>query len=89
MAVEALAAQGNEQLARLHRPRIGRDAFENGVAAARPPFSPSRRRLARSSSLSSHRHGGAGRRRVGERQPLAGDFLVVLVALAGNQDDVV
>ena len=38
MAVEALAAQRDKQLARLHRPRIGRDAFENGVAAARLPF---------------------------------------------------
>ena len=100
MGVEALAAQRDEQIARRDAARVAVDARDRRRHAAdeRASGSSARRRRASSSSSSSRRsrascvaracERAARVTRIGEREPRAADVLVVLVALAGDEDDV-
>ena len=87
MAVEARAAERDEQLAAPERARVGGDAGEARIGAREAPARgcgdvgeprPSR----------AHRPRARAALAVVERWPLAADDLVVLVALARDQHDV-
>ena len=91
VAVEALAAQRDEQVARRERAAVGGDARERArwrrrtrppTRARRPSRGPSCGAL---QSRERRRRATCG---VGERMAHAGDLLVGLVALAGDQHDV-